>query len=145
MEAVFEKLVAPVIAGLVLLIGQFLIRLRVAKSNVQHQGHWMAKQVAYKKAMDIINQQLGSAKWSGPDVPNNYTPFSARPDPKKLNDCYAELCLVTENKEIPKLFVKIFSETSSAADRGELISLMRKDLYGANAAIPSDSVMWFFN
>ncbi|OYD13990.1 hypothetical protein CH333_09270 [candidate division WOR-3 bacterium JGI_Cruoil_03_44_89] len=143
--SIFEKLIIPVIVGLVVLLGQFFIQPRIAKRTVQQQEHWNAKQVAYNRAIKLVNQRFGSAKWTGPAVPSNYTPFSTRPVLKELNNCYTELCLVAENREIPKLFGKIFLQTSSAADRGELISLMRRDLYGASTAIPSDSVIWFFN
>lgn len=138
------ELVYPIITGLVLLGGQFLIQPRIAAREHFDRAKWDAKREMFSKAIALVNQKFGSiGDWQGSDVPSNVDTAVAGDPPSReeVNQCYAELALYS-SRIIVRAFMACFGHTITATHRMNLIAVMRKDLgFGDSDLHPEDA--WF--
>ena len=143
-----EPVLSPIIVGVVLLLGQFLIQPRIAAREHFNKAKWDAKREVYAKAIKLVNQKFASiGSWEGPDVPPNIRsiPVGEPPSREELNQCYAELALFS-SRSILRAFLGCFGTPASPIKpehRMELIRLMRADLGLGQTDIRPDDV-WFF-
>lgn len=138
----------PIITGLVLLGGQFVIQPRIAAREHFNKAKWDAKRGVYAKAIKLVNQKFASiGTWEGPDVPPSIRsmPVGEPPSREELNQCYAELALYS-SRSILRAFLGCFGTPPGPIKpehRMELIRLMRADLGLGQTDIRSEDV-WFF-
>jgi len=128
-----EHFVAPIVVGLVVLVGQFFIQPFIAQRQEILTAGWQAKRNCYIQAVNLVNQKFASMKWDGPDAANVEYKKSNPPTSEELNKCYTELILFSENKEIIRIYLACFGILPEMRPikqeyRIKLLELMRKDL-----------------
>src|ERR1039457_4148319 len=89
-KSVYEYLVAPIVVGLVVLVGQFVLQPKIAQRQEALTERWKAKRDCYVKAMNLVNQKFASMKWEGKDAVNVEYAKSSPPIAEEVNKCYDE-------------------------------------------------------
>ena len=144
-KSVYEYLVAPIVVGLVVLVGQFVLQPKIAQRQEALTERWKAKRNCYVKAKNLVNQKFASMKWEGKDAVNVEYAKSSPPIAEEVNKCYDELLLFSENKEIIRSYLACFGilpdmRPIQASYRIQLIGLMRNDLQFEGIDIQPDLV-----
>ena len=147
-KSVYEYLVAPIIVGLVVLVGQFVLQPKIAQRQEALTERWKAKRDCYIKAMNLVNQKFASMKWEGKDAAKIEYAKSNPPIAEEVNECYDELLLFSENKEIIRNYLACFGvlpdmRPIQASYRIQMIGLMRNDLQFEEIDIQPDLVKFF--
>ena len=132
-KSVYEYLVAPIVVGLVVLIGQFFLQPVTAQRQAMLIERWQAKRNSYIQAVNMVNQKYASMEWHGPDAVTEEYKKGNPPTAEAINQCYSELLLYSENKEILRTYLACFGilpemNPIQQAYRIKLLELMRNDL-----------------
>jgi hypothetical protein len=139
----WADLIFPIVTGLVLLGGQFVIQPRIAAREHFNRAKWDAKRDMYKRTISVVNEKFSSIdQWVGKDVPPDaatITP-SEPPSAVDVNQCYAELAIYS-NRDVLRAFIQCFTDPN-AATRTQLLGLMRQDLGLGSTDIDEDDT-WF--
>lgn len=128
-----QYLLFPIVVGLVVLLGQFLIQPRIAARQHLDKTRWDARREVYAKALGLVNRKFASVSgWHGQSVPAAAAEIAAGPAPTReaVNDVYSELALFS-SPEILRAFLACFGMPNGPITGGarfNLIKLMRADL-----------------
>ena len=130
---IFEKLIAPIIVGVVVLLGQWLIQPMIGEATSQKVELLNTKQVVYLDALKLLDRLYLSFSWEDEIGKPTNPKLGERPKCEEFNQCFARLLLVEDNKAVSDQFLCCCGYTYtniSGTYRKDLINLMRRDLYG---------------
>ena len=131
---VSQYFIAPLVVGIVVLLGQSLVQPYVAEKVNANTKRWDAKQATFLEALLIVDQQLTAYPFDvGPDVPNIPIQKGAPPDANEINKAYEKLILFAKDRNIIEAFLGCFGARPGQNvvwhdDRVKLMQLMRKEL-----------------
>lgn len=133
LRGIFEKLIAPIIVGVVFLLGQWFIQPMIGEATSRKVELFNAKKVVYLDALELIDRLYLSFQWMD-NTGNPINPIlGERPKREEFNKCFAKLILVENNKAVSDQFLRCVGytdKTISDTYRKDFINLMRRDLYG---------------
>ncbi len=130
----FQYFIAPLIVGIVILLGQSLVQPYVAEKINAKTKRWDAKQNAFLEALLVVDQQITAYPFNiGPDVPNTPAQKGEPPNANDINKAYEKLILFAEDRNIVEAFLGCFGARPGQKfvwheDRVRLMQLMRKEL-----------------
>ena len=139
-EFLIDKLINGIIIALILFLIQTGVNYFLDKKKIKNKSEienlYAEKQKTYFEAIDLINTYLSNDNWYGNEIPDNINEIKLvrkpMPDMIQVNNCYSKLVLFSENEEIFKAFLSIFSNPKDQEPHtirfAKLLNLMRIDL-----------------
>jgi hypothetical protein len=127
-----QHIIGPIVVGIVVLIGQFIINPIIAHKEAQRSELLKAKQEAYLEAVDLVDKFYVSLSWKNSGGQPTNGKIGPKPTREEFNQCLARLLLVEDNVAISDQFIQCFGGSNqivSPVFRTDLINLMRKDLF----------------
>ncbi|MCK4905080.1 hypothetical protein KAS42_02385 [bacterium] len=146
-ENMFLKyFIAPAVVALILLVAQFILHPLLEKKIIMKKELWLEKKEVYWESIYLIDKSYDSLALSKEGYPG-HIPTKNKPNTQEINEVYRKLFLLSENEDIPVIFIRFFDKDSkfSAALRGEYIKLLRKDLDGFKIRTDSEKIPFFYN
>jgi len=145
---IVKYILGPIIVGLIVLGGQFLIQPLIAEKSLARQELWRSKFNAYVEAIEIVNQKFLSLSWNVSDTSAHYT-LGQSPSDEKVNDAYARLALLADDPHVPHAYLACFgvypSQKPVTIDhRTNFIALCRKDLGTTSLDLDSQEIFLVF-
>lgn len=104
------------------------------------------KKQVYQESINLINRGFANLKWKNKLIPNSEmlkrNAGTKYPSEIEVNNCFAKLCIYSENDEIVTMFRKFFDKKNfpkiPTLTMGNYINLVRADLgYGNGIINPS--------
>lgn len=139
---IFQHLIAPVIVGVVVICGQFVVQPSIQERVASRTDLSMQKRELYIDALALVDKKYDSLSWPNASAPG------AAPTDAEINKIYRELLLVADDAAIIRMF-REFMDTSSddgyhsAANRGEFLLLMRSDLNQPSTNLAPGEIPYF--
>jgi hypothetical protein len=127
-------LVAPLVVGIIVLLGQSLLQPWVSETIHARTERWNAKRSAFAQALAVVNKQLAAHPFNvGPDTANGPVQAAMEPDPSEINSAYDNLVLLADNRDIVDAFLGCFGAREGQTmvwhnERVRLWGLMRAEL-----------------
>lgn len=131
---VLKDFVSPIIVGIFVLLGQFFIQPIIAERSLSKQELWKSKYDTYLIAIKLVDREFVNMRWpKSAELPDGYEPDGdlGAASREEINNVYAKLCLLSNDSNIPKRFMKCFGfyeKEISIGYRPELIAAFRNDL-----------------
>jgi hypothetical protein len=102
------------------------------------------KKSVYSEVIRVVDKKFDSMNF------HDSKPISSEPTTQEMNEVYRQLLLVTDNEEIPSLFMKFLDNKTcntycSPARRGEFLKLLRDDLGKSVLKMRVDSIPYYRN
>lgn len=129
-----EHLVAPLVVGIVVLLGQSLLQPWVSGKIHASTERWNAKRSAFSQALAVVDKQLAAHPFDvGPDAAKVPVQAATEPDPSEINSAYDNLVLVADNRDIIDAYLGCFGAREGQTtvwhnERVRLWGLMRAEL-----------------
>lgn len=142
---VTTAVMTAVLSGAILLLLQWLVTPRIELNKTIQQEQWKTKRDAFLKAIELIDRQLESTRWRGPDMKDYVPDYSKAPTQDEKNEQLRLLLLLSHNPQIWRMFVDVFDKGISPTVRATYISLLREELFGSTAKIDPDQVPYFLH
>lgn len=147
-----KSIVIPLIVAVA---GSFVTVYLVELKGLVKKEHWMMKRDLYLEAIDLVDKKIASSSLKqsedSPDRPN--TPNNFGPSRIEIRRIYNKLLLVTDNKEILRLFLENFGIKDGQLIRAgafiplkvkyDLVALMHKDLFGNKSIFTEKEAVFF--
>ena len=137
-KSIFEYFGAPLITGFVFIAIQFFTSPLIEKKKTIESDIWIQKKETIIKAAELVNDKFQSLRFNANDTStiifDNY---------KEVNSVYFRLLILCDNEKIAKRFWHFFDNSNnsfSPVDRGEFISLLKKELTGKEMETRVDSI-----
>ena len=140
-HSLFEHLIAPLIIGIVVLFGQFLLQPAIQERAASRTDLWAQKRDAYIDAIALVDKKYDSLSFG--------TPVRTGPAPtdSEINEIYGRLAMTADNTEIITMFQRFMDAASqdyhSPANRGKFILLLRSDLGQPSTGLRPEEVTYF--
>lgn len=109
----FVHLIEPIVVGIVVLSGQFLIQPLIAEKQQSRTERWNEKRRTLLNAMELIRRQFQSRQMS--TKAGETTPPSELEEPpsaEQINNIYSQLLLVVKNRQTIRNFLDCLPGTS---------------------------------
>lgn len=139
--AVFEHLLAPLIIGFFVLLGQFFLQPIIQERVASTTDLWTQKREVYVDASALVDKKFDSLNF--PNAPA----IGPAPTDPEINEIYRKLLLVADDVEIIVMFGEFmtFREDNyhSAGNRARFLFLMRSDLNKSSTALMPDTIPYF--
>ena len=143
-----ENLMAPLIVGIVVLIGQSVLQPWASERLHANTERWNAKRAAFIQALAVVDKQFASRRFEGPDAPKDAIVLGKEPDPSEINSVYNNLVLMSDHRDIVDAFLGCLGMRKEQSyvghnERINLIQLMRRELGFNNIDLtPNDVRFW---
>ena len=116
-----------------------------AEQILKKENYLNSKRDVFFELIGLLNRNLASTTWDGPQVPKNRIAEDSKPTEVEINSCFSKLNLYVDDKEILEKYRYFFSGNSSPVDIGNYVSLLRKDLGYGESVIDSEKYLYIFN
>lgn len=144
-----QYLLAPLVVGVIVLIGQSLLQPIVAEKVKARTERWAAKRDAFLDALLVVDKQLAAYPPNiGPDAPKDPIQKATPPEPDEINRAYAKLVLYADDRGIIDAFPGCFGARAGQSvvwheERVRLFRLMRSELgFKSINLTPEDIRFW---
>lgn len=133
-----EYFLAPLITALILFILQFFYGPILEKKKTIASDIWLQKKETIIRASELVNEKYQTLKFNSSDTSIGvFTNF------KDVNNTYFRLLLLCKNEEIAAIFWHFFDNSTTSftpVQRGEFISLLKKELIGIDLKTPTNKI-----
>lgn len=106
-----------------------------AEETLKRSNFLNSKKDTYFQAIDILNRALANSEFveNGKKSDSSHRNRGGKyPTELEVNSCYSKLCIYSSDKEIPKIYRKLFitndQQLKPILEMGIFINLLRKDL-----------------
>jgi len=141
----FQYFIAPVLTGMVVLIGQFFVLPKLEAEKVRAVSLFEKKQDTFLKAIKLVDKQiLSHPSISHINQEHNIEEISTRKEEKEK---FSKIKIYKKKDDIYKLFMNFFNGTlpnNFYSQRGELIIQIKKELGLPIGSLKSDEMGFYF-
>lgn len=144
-----SNLIAPLVVGIIVLLGQSLLQPYVAEKVQSKTQRWDAKREAFISALSVVDQQFAAHPFTlGPDIANEPALSGAEPSAEALNTAYRALVLYANDRRIIDAYIGCLGVRKGQdqvwhQERIQLVELMRKELGFDALNLKPDDVRFF--
>ena len=142
-----QHLVAPVVVGVVMLLGQWWIQPKIAEAEAKKRERQTMKRDAFVQAMALVDQHLNAQrelhKFFEGHVASG-TPVSSA----TVNQMISAVYLLADNPSIPLVVCELFGDKLGGdvlVKRGELVNAMRLELYATMELQKPEEIPFYLN
>ena len=124
MDIFLQYFLAPILTGLIVFLAQFFLLPKLEETKTLKKELWIEKKNTFIKALELVNEKYETLGF-GKKQPSEFTKLS------EANRIYGNLVILSQNREIPESFWKLFDNSRKelqAIERGNFIVLLQKAL-----------------
>jgi hypothetical protein len=142
-----KELIAPIVTGLItgitILLFQHFLTPFMEKNSLIKKEQWISKRDSFITALELIDRRFDAVDLDDGKGKILHKASGKKIEIQELNNCEIKLILLSDNDEIPRKFKNFFINRFTFTDRGEFISLLRKELFNSAIKIKPDEVPIF--
>ncbi|MBU0548607.1 MAG: hypothetical protein KJ710_03245 [Candidatus Omnitrophica bacterium] len=142
-----KEFIAPIITGLItgitILLFQHVLTPFMDKNSLIKKEQWISKRDSFITALELVDRRFDAVDLDDGKGEIIHKASGKKIEAEEINKCVIKLILLSDNNKIPRKFNDFFTHRFTFTDRGEFISLLRKELFNSAIKIKPDEVPIF--
>jgi hypothetical protein len=142
-----RELIAPVITGLItgitILLLQHFLTPFMDKNSLMKKEQWISKRDIFIAALELVDRRFDAVDLDDGKGKIIHKASGKKIEAEEINKCVIKLILLSDDGKITSKFNDFFTKRFTFTDRGEFISLLRKELFNSSIKIKPDEVPIF--
>jgi hypothetical protein len=124
------NILAPVVVGIVVLLGQFFINPITARKTKHEETLLQKRYEASERAADVLYKLMASFAWTGPGSIPGRVPEVEAPSELEINQAFVRLAIYGTSGDIATKYQKLVGNPQglSAADVGAFVAQLRREM-----------------